>query len=149
VGIRLAGLGARDSLRLEMGYALYGHELDDAHTPLEAGLGWITKLDKDAFVGREALLSQKASGVPRRLVGLTVTERGFPRAGYDILSGGQAVGTVTSGTMSPSLGIGIAMGYVPPELSKKGTELQIDARGKPIGAVVSAMPFYTKGSIRR
>ena len=149
VGIRLAGLGARDSLRLEMGYALYGHELDDAHTPLEAGLSWITKLDKDAFVGRDALVAQKASGVPRRLVGLTVTERGFPRAGYDILSGGEPVGTVTSGTMSPSLGIGIAMGYVPPELSKKGTELQIDARGKPIGAVVSPMPFYTNGSIRR
>jgi aminomethyltransferase len=149
VGIRVAGLGARDSLRLEMGYALYGHELDDAHTPLEAGLGWITKLDKDAFVGRDALLAQKADGVPMRLVGLTVTERGFPRAGYDVLSDGDVVGSVTSGTMSPSLGIGIAMGYVPHELSTKGTELEIDARGKRIGAVVSPTPFYTKGSIRR
>jgi aminomethyltransferase len=149
VGIRLAGLGARDSLRLEMGYALYGNELDEAHTPLESGLGWVTKLDKGDFVGRDALAAQRSAGVSRRLVGLVATERGFPRAGYDILSGGEGVGSVTSGTMSPSLGVGIAMGYVPVELSAKGTQLQIDARGKPVGAVVSQMPFYTKGSIRR
>jgi len=149
VGIRPAGLGARDSLRLEMAYALYGHELDDAHTPLEAGLGWVTKLDKGDFVGRAALAAQKAEGLSRRLVGLVVTERGFPRAGYDIQSGGEVVGSVTSGTMSPSLGVGIALGYVPTELAAKGTEVHIDARGKPIAAVVSPTPFYTKGSIRR
>lgn len=149
VGIRLAGLGARDSLRLEMGYALYGNELDEAHTPLESGLGWVTKLDKGDFVGRDALAAQKAAGVSRRLVGLVGTERGFPRSGYGILSGGGVVGSVTSGTMSPSVAVGIAMGYVPAVLSATGTQLQIDARGRPFGAVVSQTPFYTKGSIRR
>lgn len=148
-GMRLAGLGARDSLRLEMGYALYGHELDESHTPLEGGLGWITKLDKEAFEGRAALLEQKANGVARRLVGLVATERGFPRAGYDIVSDGEVVGTVTSGTVSPSLGVGIAMGYVPIGVAGEGTSVSIDARGKPIAAVVSATPFYKKGSIRR
>jgi len=149
VGIRLAGLGARDSLRLEMGYALYGHELDDEHTPLEAGLGWVTKLSKPDFLGRDALVAQKSAGLTRRLVGVVATERGFPRAGYDIVSGGEVVGTVTSGTMSPSLGVGIAMGYVPAGLAAKDTTLHIDARGRPFAAVVSSTPFYTKGSIRR
>jgi aminomethyltransferase len=144
-----AGLGARDSLRLEMGYALYGHELDDAHTPLEAGLGWVTKLDKGDFVGRGALVAQKAAGVTRRLVGLLSTERGFPRSGYPLLSDGEPVGSVTSGTMSPSLGIGVAMGYVPTSLAGRDTQLQIDARGRPFAAIVSSPPFYTKGSIRR
>jgi len=148
-GIVPAGLGARDSLRLEMGYALYGHELDDAHTPLESGLGWVTKLGKTDFVGRDALVAQKAAGLSRRLVGLVATERGFPRSGYDIVAGGAIVGTVTSGTMSPSLGVGIAMGYVPAELATKDTALHIDSRGRLIAAVVSATPFYTKGSIRR
>jgi aminomethyltransferase len=148
-GIVPAGLGARDSLRLEMGYALYGHELDDAHTPLESGLGWVTKLDKPDFVGRDALVAQKSAGVARRLVGLVATERGFPRSGYPVVAGGESVGVVTSGTMSPSLGVGIAMGFVPSELSTKGTALEIDARGRPIAAVVSSTPFYTKGSIQR
>jgi aminomethyltransferase len=149
VGVLPAGLGARDSLRLEMGYTLYGAELDDGHTPLESGLGWVTKLDKADFVGRDALVAQKAAGLSRRLVGLMTTQRGFPRSGYDIVSEGETVGTVTSGTMSPSLGVGIAMGYVPTELSAKGTALHIDSRGRPIAAVVSSTPFYTKGSIRR
>jgi aminomethyltransferase len=149
VGMIPAGLGARDSLRLEMGYALYGHELDDAHTPLEAGLGWITKLGKGDFVGRDALVAQKEAGLERKLVAMVATERGFPRSGYDIVSGGAPVGTVTSGTMSPTLGNGIALGYVPSGLAAKGTELQIDARGRPFGVVVDSAPFYTKGSIRR
>lgn len=149
LGILPAGLGARDSLRLEMGYALYGQELDDAHTPLESGLGWVTKLDKSDFVGRDHLAEQRAAGLSRRLVGLVATERGFPRSGYPILSEGETVGTVTSGTISPSLGVGIAMGYVPNELSAKETPLQIDARGRPFAAAVCATPFYTKGSIRR
>jgi aminomethyltransferase len=147
-GILPTGLGARDSLRLEMGYALYGHELDDSHTPLESGLGWVTKLDAD-FVGRDALVAQKAEGLSQRLVGLVATERGFPRSGYGIVSEGEVVGTVTSGTMSPSLGVGVAMGYVPTALSAKGTPLHIDSRGRPFAAVVSATPFYTTGSIRR
>lgn len=148
-GLIPAGLGSRDSLRLEVGYALYGNDLDDEHTPLEAGLGWITKLGKGDFIGRDALAKQKESGVPRRLVGLRLTERGFPRPGYGIVSGGEAVGVVTSGTVSPSLGYGVAMGYVPPELSKPDTELQIDVRGRTLGAVVQRPPFYTQGSIRR
>jgi aminomethyltransferase len=143
------GLGARDSLRLEMGYALYGNDLDEEHTPLEAGLGWVTKLDKGDFVGRAALLAQQSAGVPRRLVGLTVAGRGFPRPGYAILSADESVGCVTSGTVSPSLGIGIAMGYVPSALSSPGTALRIDARGKPLEATVTRPPFYTRGSIRR
>jgi len=148
-GIVPTGLGARDSLRLEMGYALYGQELDDAHTPLESGLGWVTKLDKADFVGRDALVAQKTAGLAHRLVGLVATERGFPRSGYDIVSEGETVGTITSGTMSPSLGTGVAMGYVPTELSAKGTPLHIDSRGRSFGTVVSATPFYTQGSIQR
>lgn len=148
-GIIPTGLGARDSLRLEMGYALYGNELDDEHSALESGLGWVTKFDKADFIGRAALETQKGTGLRRRLIGLVATERGFPRSGYDIVADGTAVGTVTSGTVSPSLGVGIAMGYVPAELAAKGTALQIDARGRLFGAVVSSTPFYTKGSIRR
>ncbi|HSW30933.1 MAG TPA: glycine cleavage system aminomethyltransferase GcvT [Longimicrobiales bacterium] len=148
-GLIPAGLGSRDSLRLEVGYALYGNDLDDGHTPLESGLGWITKLDKGDFIGREALVRQKEAGVPRRLVGLRVTGKAFPRHGYPILSGGAPVGVVTSGTVSPTLGWGVAMGYVPPELAKPDTALQIDVRGKPVDAAVQRPPFYTKGSIRR
>ncbi len=148
-GLIPAGLGARDSLRLEMGYALYGNDLDEDHTPLEAGLGWITKLDKGDFVGRESLVAQKEAGVERRLVGMRLTERGFPRPGYEIRSAGAGVGVVTSGTMSPSLGVGVAMGYVPTRLGGAGTEVTLDVRGKELGAVVQRPPFYTEGSIRR
>lgn len=148
-GLIPAGLGARDSLRLEVGYPLYGNDLDAEHTPLESGLGWITKLDKGDFVGRDALLRQKDGGVPRRLVGIRVVGKAFPRHGYPVLADGQPVGVVTSGTVSPSLGYGVAMGYVPPELSKPDTPLQLDVRGKAVDAVVQRPPFYTQGSIRR
>jgi aminomethyltransferase len=148
-GLVPAGLGARDSLRLEVGYALYGNDLDESHTTLESGLGWVTKLDKGHFVGREALQQQKEAGVSRRLVGLRLTDKGFPRPGYPIVSEGEAVGNVTSGTVSPTLGYGIALGYVPTELAKDGTELHVDARGKHVSAVVQRPPFYTEGSIRR
>lgn len=148
-GLVPAGLGSRDSLRLEVGYALYGNDLDEDHTPLESGLGWITKLDKGDFIGRDALVRQKEAGVPRRLVGLKVVGKGFPRHGYPILTDGRAVGVVTSGTVSPSLGWGVAMGYVPPELAKPDTALQIDVRGKAVDALVQRPPFYTRGSIRR
>lgn len=148
-GLVPAGLGARDSLRLEVGYALYGNDLDEEHTPLESGLGWITKLDKSAFVGREALVRQKEAGVPRRLVGMRVEGKAFPRHGYPILAEGRPVGVVTSGTVSPSLGHGVAMGYVPAELAKPDTPLQLDVRGKAVDAVVQRPPFYTQGSIRR
>jgi aminomethyltransferase len=148
-GLVPVGLGARDSLRLEMGYALYGNELDADHTPLEAGLGWITKLDKGEFVGRDALVAQRKEGIQRRMVGLVLGERAFPRHGYDILADGEAVGLVTSGTVSPSLGIGVAMGYVPAQRAAPGTKLQVDARGRALDAVVARPPFYTQGSIRR
>ena len=148
-GLVPAGLGARDSLRLEMGYALYGNDLDEDHTPLEAGLGWITKLDKGEFSGRAALVAQKENGVERRLVGIKLKERGFPRPGYDVLEDGQRVGVVTSGTVSPSLGIGIALAWVPSRLADVGSELAISLRGKPVLAEVVRPPFYTTGSIRR
>jgi aminomethyltransferase len=148
-GLTPAGLGSRDSLRLEMGYALYGNDLDEEHTPLESGLGWITKLDKGDFIGRDVLVRQKEEGVTRRLVGMTLTDKGFPRPGYPVVEAGQSVGVLTSGTVSPSLGIGVAMGYVPPALSKPETSVQIDVRGKMLNAVVRRPPFYTEGSIRR
>jgi aminomethyltransferase len=136
-----------------MGYALYGNELDADHTPLEAGLGWITKLDeasgKGDFIARDALLKQKREGMPRRLVGLLLGERAFPRHGYEVVADGKRVGIVTSGTLSPSLGRGIALAYVPPQHAKPGAELQVDARGRLLDAVVSRPPFYTAGSIRR
>jgi glycine cleavage system T protein (aminomethyltransferase) len=148
-GLLPAGLGARDSLRLEVGYALYGNDLDEEHTTLESGLGWVTKLDNGDFVGREALAAQKETGVARRLVGMRLTGKGFPRPGYDVVSNGEVVGTVTSGTVGPSLGYGIALGYVPTELSKPDTLVQIDARGRLLDAVVQRPPFYSEGSIKR
>jgi aminomethyltransferase len=148
-GLIPAGLGARDSLRLEVGYALYGNDLDEEHTPLESGLGWITKLGKGEFVGREVLAKQKDEGVSRRLVGFKLVGKGFPRPGYPVVSGGESVGVVTSGTVAPSLGYGVGMAYVPPELSKPDTPIQVDIRGKLVDAVVQRPPFYTRGSIRR
>jgi aminomethyltransferase len=148
-GLIPTGLGCRDSLRLEMGYSLYGNDLDEDHTPLESGLGWITKLNKEDFVGRRALVAQKEAGVTRRLVGLKLTDRGFPRHGYPVVANGKDVGEVTSGVVSPSLGVGVAMGYVPPDLASPGTEVGIRIRDKVIPAVVHKPPFYTGGSIRR
>ncbi len=148
-GLIPAGLGARDSLRLEVGYALYGNDLDEAHTPLESALGWITKLDTGDFIGREALAAQKESGIPKRLVGLRLQERGFPRPGYPVLHEGRPVGVVTSGTVSPTLGEGVALARVEDGLHKGGTELAIEIRGKGLAAVVQRPPFYTEGSIRR
>jgi aminomethyltransferase len=149
LGLAPAGLGARDSLRLEMGYALYGNDLDEEHTPLESGLGWITKLDKGEFVGREALLAQKDAGVERRLVGLRLTERGFPRPGYGIRAASADVGVVTSGIVSPTLGYGVALGYVPASLAATGSEVAVLIRDREVAAVVERPPFYTEGSIRR
>jgi aminomethyltransferase len=148
-GIGPAGLGARDSLRLEMGYALYGNDLDEDHTPLEAGLGWIVKLDDRDFLGAEALRRQKEAGVERKLVGLLLEERGFPRAGYTIVADGSEVGVVTSGIVSPSLGVGIAMGYVRADLAAPGSEVAVRIRDRDIPARVQRPPFYTEGSIRR
>jgi aminomethyltransferase len=148
-GPKPCGLGARDSLRLEMGYPLYGNDLDEEHTPLEAGLGWMTKLDKEDFVGRDALVRQSEAGVERRLVGLVLGERGFPRAGYGVFFGDRLVGRVTSGVLSPTLGVGIAMAYVPTESASPGSELAVEIRGKRLPATVVKPPFYREGSIRR
>ncbi len=148
-GLTPAGLGARDSLRLEMGYALYGNDLDEDHTALEAGLGWIVKLDAGDFIGRDALAAQKARGVSRRLAAMRLTERGFPRPGYPVVKDGAQVGTVTSGVASPSLGGGIALGYLSVEAARPGTEVGIDIRGRTVAARTQRPPFYTEGSIRR
>ena len=148
-GLAPAGLGSRDSLRLEMGYALYGNDLDEEHTALESGLGWIVKLDAGDFIGRDALAAQKARGVSRRLTGIRCRRRGFPRRGYPILHDGEEVGTVTSGVASPSLGEGIALGYLPVELARPGTDIGILIRGRTVPARTQRPPFHTKGSIRR
>jgi aminomethyltransferase len=139
--IQLCGLGARDTLRLEMGYMLYGNDINDETTPLEAGLGWITKLKKGPFNGSEALAKQKAEGIQRKLVAFQMKERGIPRSSYAIAKDGQAVGHVTSGTMSPVLNQGIGLGYVPVEHSALGTELEIVIRNKPVKAEVVKPPF--------
>jgi len=149
LGMIPAGLGARDSLRLEVGYALYGNDLDEEHTPLESALGWITKLDKGEFVGRAVLAAQKEAGVTRRLVGMRLTERGFPRPGCPVLVDGEPAGVVTSGTVSPTLGFGVALGYVPVSHAKAGSEVAVEIRGKAVPAVVQRPPFYTEGSIKR
>jgi aminomethyltransferase len=141
-----AGLGCRDSLRLEMGMALYGNDIDDTVTPLEANLGWITKLAKGDFVGREALVSQKAAGVTRKLVGFTFADRAIPRHGYPVFCDGVPSGTVCSGTMSPSLGIGIGTCYLPANRTAEGTPFEVDVRGKRVTATVAKLPFYTRGS---
>ncbi|HZA14218.1 MAG TPA: glycine cleavage T C-terminal barrel domain-containing protein, partial [Myxococcaceae bacterium] len=142
--IKPAGLGARDSLRLEMKYALYGNDIDDDHTPLEAGLGWIVKMDKAEFVGKPALEAQKRDGVKRKLVGFELTEAGIPRHGYAITQDGKPVGDVTSGTMGPSVKKAIGMGYVPTALSPEGSTFHVEIRGRPVGARVVKTPFWKK-----
>jgi aminomethyltransferase len=141
-----AGLGARDSLRLEMGMALYGNDLDDTTTPLEASLGWLVKMKKGDFVGRDALAKQKEEGLRRKLVGFTTSERSFPRHGYPVFAKGKRSGEVRSGTMSPTLGIPIGTAYVPVESAAEGSPLEIEIRGKRVPAVVQKMPFYKEGS---
>jgi aminomethyltransferase len=141
-----AGLGARDSLRLEMGMALYGNDLDDSTTPLEASLGWLVKMKKGDFVGRDALARQKEEGLKRKLVGFTTSERSFPRHGYPVFARGKPSGEVRSGTMSPTLGIPIGTAYVPVESAAEGSPLEIEIRGKRVPAVVQKMPFYRNGS---
>jgi aminomethyltransferase len=141
-----AGLGARDTLRLEMGMALYGNDIDDTVTPLEANLAWLVKLPKGEFVGRDALVAQKEKGVPKKLVGFTMSDRNFPRHGYAVFHDGQPSGIVCSGTMSPSLGIPIGTCYLPVAAAKEGTIFEIEIRGKRVPATVVKPPFYKNAS---
>ena len=143
-GIAPVGLGARDTLRLEMGYCLYGNDIDQTTNTLEAGLGWITKMNKGDFIGRPVLEKVKAGGVQRKLVGIVVDEKAVPRHGYPINKNGTSIGTVTSGTFSPSLEKGIAMGFVGVSQSQPGNPVDIDVRGKAIVGKVTALPFLKK-----
>jgi len=141
-----AGLGCRDSLRLEMGMALYGNDIDDTVTPLEANLGWIVKMKKGDFVGRDALVRQKEQGVPRKLVGFTFDERAIPRHGYPVRYAGAPSGVVCSGMMSPSLGIPIGTCYLPAAAGAEGTAFEVEIRGKAVAARVVKPPFYKKAT---
>ncbi len=142
--IKPIGLGARDTLRLEMGFCLYGNDIDDTTSPLEAGLGWITRFTKD-FINAGNLKAQRENGVDRKLVGFVMAERGIPRSHYGIQDAdGNRIGEVTSGTQSPSLGIGIGMGYVQKEFSAPDSIVYIDVRKKPLKAKVVKLPFVNK-----
>ena len=141
-GLKPIGLGARDTLRLEMGFCLYGNDIDDTTSPLEAGLGWITKFTKD-FTSKETLLSQKNAGLQRKLVGFEMIDKGIARHDYEIADeNNQVIGRVTSGTQSPTLGKAIGMGYVSKAFAKEGTEIFIDIRNQKIKAKVAKFPFY-------
>lgn len=143
-GIQPIGLGARDTLRLEMGYCLYGNDIDDETSPIEAGLGWITKFSKP-FINHESLKAQKENGVNKKLVGFILEEKGIPRSGYTIINTeGETIGQVTSGSQSPSMGIGIGLGYVAKEYAKPGTRIGISVRKKNLEAVVEKLPLLKK-----
>jgi len=143
-GASPAGLGARDTLRLEAAMALYGHEIDETTTPWEAGLAWIVKLDKGDFLGRDALVAQKTEGPPRKLVGFEVEGRGIARQGHAVVSEGGTVGTVTSGTWSPTFEKALGLAYVPPDKAAPGTPLTLDVRGRQLAARVVETPFYRR-----
>jgi aminomethyltransferase len=143
-GIKPAGLGARNTLRLEAKLALYGHEIDASISPLEAGLGWIVKLDKGEFVGRDMLLKQKENGVKRKLAGFEMRGRGIGRDGYEVFLDGVPAGWVTSGSPSPSLNKNIGLCYLPTEQSQPGRSIQIMIRSQPVDAVTVETPFYKR-----
>ena len=142
--IKPCGLGARNTLRLEAAMALYGHEIDASTTPFEAGLGWIVKLDKGDFVGREALVKHRERGPRRKLIGLEVRGRGIAREGYEVRVDGLAAGWVTSGSPSPTLNRNIGLGYLPPEKSVAGQAVQVVVRNQPVDAVTVETPFYKR-----
>jgi aminomethyltransferase len=139
------GLGARDTLRLEVGFCLYGNDIDQTTHPLEAGLGWITKLDKGEFMGRDAMLKAKEAGLKRKLVGMLVEGKSIPRHGYDIIVDGTPAGVITSGTMSPMLERPIAMGYVPTAHAKPDSVVHVRIRNQDVPATVTKIPFVAKG----
>jgi aminomethyltransferase len=142
--IKPVGLGARDTLRLEMGFCLYGNDIDQTTNPLEAGLEWITKLEKGDFIGRDALRKVKEEGVKRKLVGFSLLEKGVPRHGYEIRCNGSSIGVVTSGTMSPVLDKGIGLGYVSSNHAVVGNQIEISIRDKSVTAEVVKIPFIKK-----
>jgi aminomethyltransferase len=146
VDIEPVGLGARDTLRLEMGYSLYGSEMDETRTPAEAGLMWVTKLDKGDFIGRDAIVRKVDEGVPERIVGFELTERGLPRPGHRILVGNEEVGRVTSGTLSPSLERGIGLGYLRSDVTG---DISLEIRDRRVEARTVSLPFFKEGSARR
>ncbi len=141
-GLLAAGFGARDTLRLEAGMPLHGHEMDEQISPLEAGIAWACDLKKEPFLGREALLSLQAKGISRKLVGFEMIERGIPRHGQKILKAGQEIGRVTSGSFAPTLEKNIGMGYVPSAEAREGNPIQIAVRDVPLQAQIVKMPFY-------
>jgi len=141
-GLVPAGLGARDTLRLEKAYPLYGHELDDNTTPLEAGLAWVTKFSKPDFLSRDILLRQQEAGPKRRLVGLELLQPGIARSEYGLFENGRLIGRVTSGTKSPSLGKAIALGYVSTEVADIDHAIDVEIRGRKIPAKIVSLPFY-------
>ncbi|MCG8603753.1 glycine cleavage system aminomethyltransferase GcvT [bacterium] len=143
-GIQPIGLAARDTLRMEMKYCLYGNDIDETTNPIEAGLGWVTKMDKGEFVGREPIKLAKENGVARKLVGFEVKDRAVPRKGYKLIKNGQEIGEVTSGTFSPSLEKGIGLGYLNIPFIEVGTSVAISIRGKEIPAEVVKTPFYQR-----
>lgn len=146
LGMKPCGLGARDTLRLEMKYALYGQELTEDTLPLEAGLGWVVKLDKEDFVGKTSLIRAQEKGLRRKLVGLKSSDRAIPRHGYRVFdaTGQTRIGEVTSGTLSPSLNVPIAIAYVQETLAREGTKVQIEIRGGKVGAEIVPTPFYRR-----
>lgn len=146
--IRPVGLGARDTLRLEMGYCLYGNDIDETTNPLEAGLGWTVRLDKAAFLGREALVEAQRRGLDRKLVGLVLDGERIPRHGYEVTFQGQPAGTVTSGSMGISIGKPVAMAYARKEHAGVGSELEVRTRGQETPAKVVGRPMYRAGSVR-
>lgn len=145
-GLKPAGLGARDTLRLEAAMALYGHEIDERTTPLEAGLNWVVKLAKGDFIGRDALVEQKERGIERCLVGFEVTSRGIARQGHRVVDGDRELGQVTSGTFSPTFEKALGMAYVPPDRSEPGSEISIEVRGRLLDARVVELPFYRRAN---
>jgi len=143
-GIEPCGLGARDTLRLEAGLCLYGNDIDENVTPLEAGLGFVVKLQKDKFIGKEALLKQKDEGIKKKRVGIRMTERGIPRPNLEVWKNRKKIGSVTSGTLSPQLKCGIAMAYVPTEYATEGEAVTVKIRDKQTKGVIVRLPFYQR-----
>jgi aminomethyltransferase len=148
LGIRPIGLGARDTLRLEMGYCLYGNDIDETTNPLEAGLAWTVRMDKGDFIGRDAIARIREAGVPRRLLGLILEENRIARHGFEVERQEQRIGTVTSGSMGISIGRPVAMAYLDAAAAKPGGRVDVVARGQRIPALVAGRPMYTQGSVR-